>query len=205
MATETEIAWAAGLFEGEGSINWSTGSGTLPERHRPQARLVIGMTDRDVLERFARVVGHGTVRPKAKHRSWQPHFKDAWVWEVRTWETVTAVLNMLLPWLGERRSARAHEIFERGHAAREVACATCGDIFTPGRGDARYCSGRCKNRARAVREGRPPLWRARSCSCCGREYVGGGQHKVGYCSARCRYVAHRRRHGLPVPSAEGVI
>jgi len=44
-----EIAWAAGLFEGEGTLNvYRRSSGKL------QVQVRLGMTDRDVVERFLR-------------------------------------------------------------------------------------------------------------------------------------------------------
>lgn len=51
-----EIAWAAGLFEGEGSFDHSAGNA-----HRPRATM--SLTDQDVLERFMRAVGVGTIGP----------------------------------------------------------------------------------------------------------------------------------------------
>lgn len=204
MATEAEIAWAAGLFEGEGHIGWSNASRDLTGTHqRPHARLTLSMSDQDVVEKFCLVVGRGKVSPKVHHRTWKPHFKDQWSWEVRSWEDVTAVLSLLLPCLGARRTERAYEVLETGGRARELTCSHCGEPFASDRGDTRYCSKRCKNRVRAAREGHPPLWRERTCSFCKQSYTGGGQHSVGYCSKRCRYYARRQREGFTVP--EGVI
>jgi hypothetical protein len=44
---ELDIAWAAGLFEGEGSVYFS--------RKRNAAHLAISMTDREPLEKFAQI------------------------------------------------------------------------------------------------------------------------------------------------------
>lgn len=205
MATEAEIAWAAGIFEGEGCICWSTPTDGLPGKQRPQARLTVCMTDRDVLERFLHVIGRGAINDKKKPPMyWKPHYKQQWEWSVRSWPDVTAVLALLRPWLCGRRSQKADEILARWEEVRELRCEQCGEAFESIRSDARYCGNRCKNRARDARAGRPPLWRERACSFCGTAYIGGGQHAVGYCSDRCRYLVRRQREGHSVVG-EGVI
>jgi hypothetical protein len=206
MATEAEIAWAAGVLEGEGCISWSN-STTVRDGQRLQARVSIAMTDEDVLVRVRDILGCGVVRPNTREGKvyWKPHHKPQWTWEVRARDDVERVLTVLLPWLCARRRERAEEVLAEFVRTQHFRCATCDKNFASSRSDARYCSRSCKTRARSAREGRPPLWRMRTCACCGAEYLGGGQHRVGYCSSRCRYVAKRRRHGLPVPSAEGVI
>src|SRR3990167_5406713 len=51
-----EIAWAAGLFEGEGCISVHRSKG-----RRPQPKLNIAMTDLEPMERFAKALGVGNV------------------------------------------------------------------------------------------------------------------------------------------------
>lgn len=96
--------WAAGLFEGEGSIS------TWTPRKRRQGRvrwqLALEMIDEDVVRRFAEVVGVGAVR-KAEPRGLgkQPRF----CWDTGKRASVYYVLAMLFPFLGRRRQARARE------------------------------------------------------------------------------------------------
>lgn len=52
-----QIAWAAGLFEGEGTWN----AYQVKPRGKIQMQARVGMTDRDVVERFAEVIGFGKV------------------------------------------------------------------------------------------------------------------------------------------------
>ena len=93
------VEWAAGLFEGEGCI-WLAG-GTYP-------RIKLLMTDRDVVERFADVVG-GTCRERSHHRHDAPsHLKPIYGVEM-TGAEAKRVLRMFLPYLGERRGAKARE------------------------------------------------------------------------------------------------
>jgi hypothetical protein len=68
-----DLAWAAGLFEGEGYVE-----------HRPNGcgrttrGLGLAMTDLDVVERFQKVVGVGAVRgPYTNRRN-----KPLYVWKV---------------------------------------------------------------------------------------------------------------------------
>jgi hypothetical protein len=186
MATEAEIAWAAGIFEGEGCISWS---------NRTTAR---------GRQRFQSVTGVGSIRAIQREgkRYWRPHHKPAWQWEVRSRADVEQVIRLLLPWWCARRSGRANEVLAEFERTRDIACETCGCAFQPDRSDARYCSVQCKTRARSSREGHPPLWRERSCTFCGGAYIGGGQRAIGYCSRKCRYYARRIREGFAVP--EGV-
>lgn len=95
------IAWAAGLFEGEGSI-------LCPSGHYQRLRL--GMTDEDVVRRFQAIAGCGTVR-RAQPRAagWRPLF----VWQVSDRGNVSRLLGLWLPYFGGRRAERAVEALER--------------------------------------------------------------------------------------------
>ena len=95
---ETDIAWAAGLFEGEGCIGLNRTNG----RSYPQ--LQINLTDADVIRRFQRIVG-GTLNGPY---STQGH-KDRWVWAANGLHA-RRVLATLAPFLGERRTARMAEV-----------------------------------------------------------------------------------------------
>ncbi len=107
--TSLEIAWAAGLFEGEGCWNvYTRKSGKL----QVQARLT--MTDRDVVERFASIIGCGSTRashtPSARARGDKPLTE----WYVYEAERVREVIRLFLPYLGDRRRARAEEVLRLG-------------------------------------------------------------------------------------------
>lgn len=79
-----EIAWAAGLFEGEGCITVSNG--------RPVMRL--NSTDADTPRRFCEIVGAGKV--------YGPYGIDAML-----------TVQLLSPWFGERRRRTASQLFGR--------------------------------------------------------------------------------------------
>jgi hypothetical protein len=54
--SDTDIAWAAGMFEGEGSMG-------VYGHNAP--RLTVTMKDLGVLKRFQKIVGVGTLLPHA--------------------------------------------------------------------------------------------------------------------------------------------
>jgi hypothetical protein len=123
QVTSEEVAWAAGLFEGEGCI--SVYQREYGAKIQPQIRL--GMTDADVVARFARIVGCGSVTvshgPKHQANGWKPLHQ----WVVYEAEKVRTVLNLLMPYLGERRSAKAREVLDRcvsvqSHNAKKTHC-----------------------------------------------------------------------------------
>lgn len=103
MGAESDWAWAAGLFEGEGSI-------TLYDRY---IMLAMTTTDRDVLERFVGVVGYGKVHTSLLRGGQR---KQQYRWAMGQREMCIATLNRMLPWLGERRAARAIDAIAHAEA-----------------------------------------------------------------------------------------
>lgn len=100
MRNGESLAWAAGLFEGEGCISFSG---------RACVHVSIGMTDQDVVDRFVSIVGGG-YRYTTKDDF--PH-KKLYSWQVSSRQEVLRVIEKLLPYLGERRSRKAREAIER--------------------------------------------------------------------------------------------
>jgi hypothetical protein len=94
-----ELAWAAGLFEGEGCFSLLQGN--------KASTAGINMIDRDVIERFCRIVGFGRVYAKPPREA---HHKMQWQWKVASFEYFQATVALLWPWLGKRRKRRALEI-----------------------------------------------------------------------------------------------
>lgn len=88
--SEAEIAWMAGLFEGEGCILKHNGENSI--------RLQLQMDDQDVIERFYALVGFGKVGIRPNGRSW--------CWASGAVNEVRQLLILMLPWFGERRSVR---------------------------------------------------------------------------------------------------
>jgi hypothetical protein len=93
-------AWLAGLFEGEGSV-WIT----YRKDGTPRVHCRITMTDEDVIRKAHDIAGVGNVHgPYIKEEH-----KPKWEWLVGRREDITSILTRLLPYMGERRTAKMQE------------------------------------------------------------------------------------------------
>jgi hypothetical protein len=94
------VAWAAGLFEGEGSI----AIGRDKRRGHDTIQLSLSSTDEDVVRAFHQVIGTGYVelRPYADR-------KDQYKWRCCRRREIAKVLDQLAPYFGERRALRARQ------------------------------------------------------------------------------------------------
>lgn len=103
ILTDAEIAWMAGLFEGEGCIY------VLNQKNN-YWYLKVTMCDKDVVDRFYELAGCGNVKedPPPKKENWS----QSYTWLVGDRQNVRRLLLMFLPFLGERRKARALEAIE---------------------------------------------------------------------------------------------
>lgn len=91
-----DLAWAAGLFEGEGCISKTNVSSVRLD-------LALKARDRDVLQRFQGTLGIGKL--------YGPYKNGMVHWLAFGRETSVAVLLDLWPYLGKRRKAKAIEFF----------------------------------------------------------------------------------------------
>lgn len=104
MNNEQLLAWAAGLFEGEGCI------GIVKKKGKSQSvRLQLSSTDRDVLDRFQSVMGFGAIRDASGSPSFQPHWKSKFTWATAQRDHVVWFAENIGPMLCERRSSRLAE------------------------------------------------------------------------------------------------
>ena len=101
MASAEEIAWAAGLFEGEGAISHI-------ERRRGTLELQVAlvMTDEDVVRRFDEIVDRGKVYGPYLPPSHGDRRKPFWRWAA-VGDPGHDVLDLLGAWLSPRRVAQA--------------------------------------------------------------------------------------------------
>ena len=100
MSREVDVAWAAGLFEGEGSIL---------SKSKYSFSLAITSTDLDVLKRLQGVAGGGTITMIAKRKE---HWKQAWLWQLYGPGAID-FLKEMKPHLMSRRSKKADEMLAR--------------------------------------------------------------------------------------------
>jgi hypothetical protein len=141
---EAEEAWAAGLFEGEGSFGL---------RRNGTVLLSLGSTDKDVVQRFHTIVGTGQVssRPPGKNG----RRKRLWRVDVIRVEDVLRIVDMLYPWLGTRRRAAADAAIATLQrridiATEERVCPFCNRSFrppfTPNAARTKFCRRLCERR-----------------------------------------------------------
>ena len=99
----SEVAWAGGLFEGEGSLNLKTRKNSTP-----WPRAIVTSTDLDVLERFQAAIGVGHINGPY----FRGHHKPYWQWQTSKRAAVKYVITTLWPYLGERRRSAATRLLE---------------------------------------------------------------------------------------------
>ena len=108
---ELDAAWAAGLFEGEGSIELTCRGG-----FNPRLAVIVSMSDEDVVRRLHRSVGYGTVHTILPR---EPHHKVQWRWRANNLHA-GRFLGEIGHHLGERRRARANEALAQWHEGYSV-------------------------------------------------------------------------------------
>lgn len=118
MISQIDIAWAAGLFEGEGCIFTNKEYDKRDNKSRYRERLVLVSTDEDVVKKFHSIVGGNTVSGP-NIREDRPNEKPTWRWNVSSKSDVERILNLFLPYLGIRRKERALLALERINARPE--------------------------------------------------------------------------------------
>ena len=109
MRTRENLAWAAGLFEGEGCIN-----GYVSKDGMRGIQLSLNMRDFDAVVQFRDVIGFGHLYEKPPGK---PHWSPQLQWHVGTFEHAQAVIAMLWPWLCARRRATAARVLGAYRAA----------------------------------------------------------------------------------------
>jgi hypothetical protein len=105
--TEAELAWVAGLLEGEGCffpIEYRT-KGYGPYTY---ARVAVLMTDLDVLQRLQRVTGIGHINGPTPRKD--PRHKPIWHWVASKNKESITLMRAVYPLMGERRRARIDEV-----------------------------------------------------------------------------------------------
>lgn len=101
------LAWAGGLFEGEGCFCVNR----QPSKSKPMAHVELCSTDEETVRRFHKVVGVGNVLGPYTYRL-RPNNKPYWKWKVNKFEYAQHIGAILWPWLGERRREAAKSMLE---------------------------------------------------------------------------------------------
>ena len=99
----TDIAWVAGWLEGEGCFG--------VDGYSPF--ILSGCKDKDVVEKFARIVGGSTTI-----------YQSGGIWTYRiNGRLAISWMRALLPWMGERRAGKIREALEISQTGRSQAAA----------------------------------------------------------------------------------
>ncbi len=102
--TDLESAWLAGLLEGEGYFQI-----TKPRHHHPtQVVIRLSMTDKDVVEKAAKLLNNVPINQKAR----TTERKIIYAISLSKRDEVEKILLQILPFMGNRRSQRINECLE---------------------------------------------------------------------------------------------
>jgi hypothetical protein len=131
MIQPEQLAWAAGLFEGEGWFNTSN--------QKPS--MGMQMSDYEVLQRFAEVMDCGRIyyrKPRVYDYEKINARKEQWAWRLSKKVDIIRIVTALYPWLSSRRQAKASEVLDTAKLIRDKAgmpkghrtkrSATCGEV-----------------------------------------------------------------------------
>lgn len=103
--SDVQAAWLAGLLEGEGCFT-----------HAGGAAVALKMTDLDVVERYAALVGVRCYEgPLAKKAHYKPHYVA-----IASGNRGSAVMTRILPYMGDRRSAKILECLQHRAAGQAL-------------------------------------------------------------------------------------
>lgn len=106
---ETEIAWVAGIIEGEGSFVVCKDKRSSYHACRVQCEL----TDYDTIEQLYNLVGGKFSENKSpsKYKVF-PNAKDSWRWALNKQNEVFDLLILIGPYLSHRRRQQASKLYK---------------------------------------------------------------------------------------------
>jgi intein/homing endonuclease len=114
--SDTEAAWLAGLLEGEGYFQI-----TKPRHHHPTQVLIrLSMTDKDVVEKAARLLNNIPINQKAR----TTERKTIYAISLSKRDEVEKILLQILPYMGSRRSQKINECLEVIKERRQIIAET---------------------------------------------------------------------------------
>lgn len=109
-----QLAWAAGLVDGEGSFILARTHGRPTDKRRYAApRLSVAQCHEGVLNTLHSALGFGTIYGPYKPK--QPRANPFWLYQITGFEETQAMIALLWPWLGEVKKAQAKRILGEFH------------------------------------------------------------------------------------------
>lgn len=122
--SEVDIAWAAGLFEGEGCVF------AKPDKGRIRIITSLDSCDQEIVDRFASIVGVGKVFGPYEHKKGT---RPYWKWRTTGPTRVMEVFVQLKPYLGARRTHAFRSAFTT-HSSQPPAYQRRSGESNPGDG-----------------------------------------------------------------------
>lgn len=98
MVCDLQIAWAAGILEGEGCFT----------EHSGHPYILVDMTDKDVIEKLLSVFPTGTMRGPYLHHK-RPQYKPRWRFDAFGTKAVPIMLKVL-PYMCSRRTDKIKQL-----------------------------------------------------------------------------------------------
>ena len=120
MTSEQEIAWLAGLLEGEGAF--MLGKNWVNKKAYIYPVIVVSMTDKDVVDRVAAIFGNTTYCSKPQESHWKLLYSVS-----TSGSRAVVFLKKILPFMGERRRKKITEILDywaKRPSSKEMRSAT---------------------------------------------------------------------------------
>lgn len=102
MLSMTELAWLAGILEGEGCFLLTTKS----KSNLGYPQIAVSMTDKDVMDRIALLLEASIYVKEDKRKE---HYKDQWTARINGARAVSWMMT-LYSFMGERRKAKIRQV-----------------------------------------------------------------------------------------------
>lgn len=125
----SDLAWLAGLLEGEGSF---THNGTTPT-------VSVSMTDKDVIERAAKLMNSRVDFVAIRGLMTKPQYRT-----MLHGIAAVELLIQLRPQLGKRRGEKVDELIA-DYGPLDVVCGGCQTLFRKSRRFSKFCCKQCAN------------------------------------------------------------
>ena len=123
MSQETDLAWAAGFFDGEGCIQMHRGYSKSSGKTRYFLDLIVSNTNLKVLQKFHYILGIGRIVPR---RALKPTWRPSWLWKASCKQAEIA-LNLMLPYLVGKKEQAELGLLSRQYTLKRGAAFKLGN------------------------------------------------------------------------------
>lgn len=115
LNTNCNLAWAAGFFDGEGYVG-CVFRDKIKYKSTPRLILSIAQVDRIVLDKFAKIIGFGTITGPYKRKSIQSkNQKDYYKYNLESFEYIQHIYCVLYNWLSPVKQNQFKNSFLKYH------------------------------------------------------------------------------------------